>query len=187
MKKLRENPVLLVSSIISLIIGIWLLTTDSSRVLGSIYFLIGGGLILTGISKILMNNYSNESSYVYDGIVNIVIGVAIMFVHDLIISVILGVLFVIFPIIRIYKSVDKKERFKQELPLLIIGLVIALSGDLIGNIFVKALGVLLILLAVYLFICIFTDKIRIIKITRGKETKVKNNKDNVIDVEYEEW
>ena len=186
MKKLRENPVLLISSIVCLIVGMWLLTTDPNRVLNSIYFLIGGGLIVTGISKILMNKYSAENSYVYDGLVNIVIGVLLMFVHDLFISIILGILFVIFPLIRIYKSNDKKSTFRQELPLLLIGLVIALSGDLIGGIFVKIIGVVLLILAIYLFVGIFTGKIKFIKINNVHKSTSRKSRDNVIDVDYEE-
>ena len=186
MRKLRENPVLLVSSIVCLIIGLWLLTTDPNRILNSVYFLIGGGLIITGISKILMNSNSSEKSYLYDGTVNIVIGILIMFVHDFVISIILGILFIVFPVIRIYKSADRKESFKQELPLLLIGLVIALSGDLIGGIFVKLLGAVLIILAIYLFVGIFTDKIKFIKIKYGSKMKRKGSRDNVIDVDYEE-
>ena len=183
MRKLRENPVLLVSSIVCLIIGLWLLTTDPNRILNSVYFLIGGGLIITGISKILMNSNSSEKSYLYDGTVNIVIGILIMFVHDFVISIILGILFIAVPVIRIYKSADKKESFKQELPLLLIGLVIALSGDLIANIFIKGLGILFILFAIYLFVCIFSERIRFYY-TYIKTEKIK--KDNVIDVDYEE-
>ena len=185
MIRLKQNPILLISSIVSLVLGLWLLTTDYNEILGMIYFLIGGGLILTGISKLYLKNKSNEGSYLYDGAINIIVGVMIMFVHDLITTIILGVIFVLFPIIRICKSTSKKETFKRELPLLIIGLVIALSGDLIGNIFVKILGVLFILLAIYLFINIFTDKISFYKTRKIKKDKVVDS-NNVIDVEYEE-
>ena len=183
MIRLKQNPILLISSIVSLVLGLWLLTTDYKDVLGMIYFLIGGGLILTGISKLYLKRNTNESSYLYDGAINIIVGVMIMFVHDLVTTIILGILFVVFPVIRIYKSTNRKETFKRELPLLIIGLVISLSGDLLGNIFVKILGILFIILAIYLFINIFTDKI---SFTKTKKRKDNVNRDNVIDVEYEE-
>ena len=120
-------------------------------------------------------------------IIIFIIGILIMFVHNWIVTIILGLAFVVFPLYRISKSIDKKERFKQELPLLIIGLVITLSGDLIANIFIKALGVLLVLLAIYLFINIFTDKIAIYRFKRVNTTQKRDQRsDNVIDVEYEE-
>ena len=112
MIRLRQNPILLISSIVSLMVGLWLLTTDYNEILGIIYFLIGGGLILTGISKLYLKTAQNEGSYLYDGAINIIVGVMIMFVHDLVTTIILGLLFVIFPVIRIYKSSNKKETFK---------------------------------------------------------------------------
>ena len=186
MRRLKENPILLVSSIVSLVIGLWLITADSNRIINSIYFIIGGGLIITGISKIITMKYSNDKSFVYDGLVNIVIGLLIMYVHNWIITIILGLLFIGFPLYRIFKSIDKKEQFKRELPLIIIGLVIALSGDIIANIFIKILGGLFVLLSIYLFINIFTDKIAIYRFKKvGNSTRDKSS-GNVIDVEYVE-
>ena len=184
MNKIKEHPLLLISSIISMTLGMWLITTDYNKIIGLLYFIVGGGLILTGISKILINNKPNDKLYLYDGTVDIIVGILIMFVHDIISTIILGALFIVFPIIRIMKSADKNNAVKKELPLLIIGLVIALSGDLIGNIFVKILGGLFICLAIYLFINIFTDKISINRSTKRVNHPV--DRDNVIDGEYEE-
>ena len=186
MKKLKEHPVLLVSSIVCLIIGLWLLTTNPDYVLKSIYVMVGGCLIMAGISKILSNKDSEEKSFMYDGIINILIGVIIMFVHDFIVTTILGVLFVAFPVFRICKSFAKKEQFKRELPLLLIGLVIVLSGDLIGKLFVKLLGVILIGVAIYLFVGIFAGYIKFINIGSMQKKTQKKIRDNVIDAEYEE-
>lgn len=185
MKKIKLHPYLLISSIITLIIGLWLIFTDYHRIINFIYFIVGGGLIITGISKLLVANY-NQKSYFYDGITNIVIGILIMFVHNLIVTIILGLAFIVFPLIRIYNSNDRKYAFKRELPLLIIGLVIALSGDLIANIFVKILGGLFILLAIYLFLNIFLEKISYIKFYKTTNNKNLHSQDNVIDVEFEE-
>ena len=69
---------------------------------------------------------------------------------------------------------------------MIIGLVIALSGDLIANIFIKLLGILLILLAIYLFINIFTDKIAIFRFKIKKKPSINKHNDNIIDAEYVE-
>ncbi len=185
MNKLKNNPLLLIGSIISLVIGLMLVFTDYQRIINFIYFVVGGGLIITGISKLIIENNTQDKSYMYDGIIDIVIGIFIMFVHDLIVTVILGILFIIFPIVRIIKSDTKKYTFKKELPLLIIGFVIALSGDLIAGIFIKILGVLMILLAIYLFVCIFTQKIRIINVGYHSDSTDNANKD-IIDVECEE-
>lgn len=185
MNKIKNNPFLLVSSVVSLVLGLWLLFTEPTRIINLIYFIVGGGLIVTGISKLLLESRFSDKSYTYDGVVNIAIGILIMFVHDTLITIILGLAFVVFPIIRIVKSVDKNYAFKQELPLLIIGLIIALSGDLIAQIFIKILGVLFILFAIYLFVCIFIEKIRFIKVVNYTQYHTNINRD-VIDVDYEE-
>ena len=185
MDKIKRHPYLLVSTIITLLIGISLILADHNKVINFIYFAIGGGLILTGLYKVLLLDYNKNKTYLYDGAINIVVGILLMFVHNFIVTLILGLVFLIFPIIRIFKSNARKSTFKRELPLLIIGLVIALSGDLLANIFVKILGVLFILLAVYLFVNIFTDKITVIKFSSTR-TKHNPQRDNVIDVDYEE-
>lgn len=188
MDKIKRKPHLLISSIITLVIGIWLLFTDYTRIINFIYFIVGGGLILTGLYKVLLMDYRKNKTYMYDGFIDIVIGILIMFVHNFIVTIFLGLIFVLFPIIRIVKSDEPMHTFKRELPLLIIGLVIALSGDLLAKIFIKFLGALFILLAVYLFVNIFTDKIAIIKFKtiKVKYTKNNPNSDNIIDVDYEE-
>lgn len=186
MNKLRRHPYLLALSIISFIVGLTLIVSDYTRIINLIYFIIGGGLVFTGISKFLMGNEFQDKSYFYDGVSNIIIGVLIMFVHNFVVMMILGMLFVLFPLYRIYKSADKKYAFKRELPLLIIGLVIALSGDLIAEAFVKILGGLFIVLAIYLFVNIFIEKlnINVFGYTYVNEEKMINK--DIIDVEYEE-
>lgn len=181
-EKLRKHPYLLIGSIVCIITGIFLLISDPVRIINMIYFLLGGGLILTGIYKLILSE-NKEKMYMYDGIVDVIVGISFMFFHDLIITIILGLIFIAFPVVRIIKSIDKFKTFKKELPLLIIGLVIALSGGLMGNIFVKILGALFVLLGIYLFINIFTDKINILK---SKNTSKNTRRKDVIDVDYEE-
>ena len=188
MDKIKRNPYLLISSIVTLLIGAWFLCTDYTKIINFIYFIVGGGLILTGLYKVLLMDYRKNKTYVYDGFIDIVIGILIMFVHNFIVTIFLGLIFVLFPVIRIIKSDRPKYTFKRELPLLIIGLVIALSGDLLAKIFIKFLGVLLVLFSVYLFVNIFTEKIAIFKFKtiKIKHFKHNSNNDNIIDVDYEE-
>jgi drug/metabolite transporter superfamily protein YnfA len=183
MERFRKHPYLLIGSIIAVMCGIWLLFTDPSKVIGMIYFLVGGVLILTGIYKLLVSN-NKDKMYIYDGAIDVIVGISFMFFHDLIITIILGLIFVIFPLVRTFRSKDKKATFKREIPLLIIGLVIALSGGLMGTIFVKILGGISILFGIYLFINIYTDKFNVLK--RKKVKKEYHKRDDVIDVEYEE-
>ena len=60
MNKLRNHPYLLLASIIAVTNGIWLLFVNPSKVINMIYFLVGGGLILTGLYKLLISNNSDK-------------------------------------------------------------------------------------------------------------------------------
>ena len=55
MNKIRKHPFLLTASIVSLILGLLLILSDHNEVINFIYFAIGGGLIITGISKIALD------------------------------------------------------------------------------------------------------------------------------------
>lgn len=188
MKKIKEHPILLVSSLFFLLIGIFLIVSNPDYVVNMIYWIVGLPCIISGVIKLI--TYENNEDF-FDGITSIVIGVAFIFFHNFIVTIILGVLFIGFPIYRIIKSYNRKERFLQELPLLIIGLVMMLSGDLLINIFIKVLGVIAILYALYLFIAIFKNyrvfwfngKIRIHK---SKSNSKPNGNDEYINAKYEE-
>ena len=188
MDKIKRHPYLIVATIFSFLIGIWFICTDHNRIINTVYFLVGGGLILTGLYKMLLLDYSKNKTYLYEGILNIIIGMLIMFVHNFIVTLILGLIFAAFPVIRIVKSADFVGALKKEFPLLIIGLVIAFSGDLLANIFIKLIGVLFLFLAIYLLVSIFTEKITVIGFKTKRTTRSKHNRerDNVIDVDYEE-
>ena len=120
---------------------------------------------------------------------NIIIGIMIILFHNFIIMLLLGLTFLVFPILRIIKSKYKKETFKLELPLIILGIIICFSGDLFVNVFVKVLGVLLILFAIYQFISIFKENLRIVKIDNIDNIVYEEQpkkKRNYVDVTYEE-
>ena len=188
MDKIKRHPYLFVATIVSFLIGVWLICSDHNRIINTVYFLVGGGLIFTGLSKMLLLDFSKNKTYLYEGVTNVVVGMLIMFIHNFIVTLILGLIFVAFPVIRIFKSGDFASAIKKEFPLLIIGLVIAFSGDLLANIFVKFIGVLFVLLAIYLLVSIFTEKITVISFKTKRATRSKHNqeRDNVIDVDYEE-
>ena len=183
MKKIKSHPVLLVSSIVNLLIGLWLIISNPTDIINTIHFIIGGILIFSGLTKVMSNN----KSYVYNGLLNIALGIFIILFDHIIITVVLGLLFMVFPILRIASSDRKKEAFKKELPLLIIGLVIAFSGDFFALLLARFFGVLFTLIAVYLFTSIFYNKILIVKSSYKSKTskRRKINDDNVIDIECE--
>lgn len=183
MNKIRNHPYLLTGSLFSLFIGFILLFVNPLSILRFIYFVLGVSLIGTGISKIIIFSKMKHEEFPIEAIINIIIGASIMLFHNLIITIILGALFMVFPIIRIFKAYNKRLAFKKEFPMLLIGLVIAISGNFIFGILIKILGGVFVLLAVYLFLLIFFNKISIF--TEERPTK-RVIRDDVIDATFEE-
>lgn len=174
MQKIKRHPVFLALIIILCGIGISLLFINPNSFIKVIYIFVGIILIAMGLFKIL--NYHNEQSLLIFGALNILEGLLFMFYHNFIVTIIIGLAFVAAPIYEIIKSNNKKETALKALPSFLIALVLIFSGDFFVNIFVKVLGALAIILALYyLFIFIFYV---------DKEKKVIKRGD-VIDVEAE--
>ena len=184
MNKIKQHPFLLFSSIVSLVFGVWFILDSPAKLIGFIYGFVGVVLILIGVSKILLNN----PIYTYDGLLNLLTGVIIIIFHDLIITIILGAIFLVFPLVRLLKSKNKKHQFKMELPYLLFGLVIVLCGNIFAFILVKIIGVLFLALALCFFIAIF--KVKTINFTGFNFYRNDSNNsidfDDFIDVEFEE-
>ena len=187
MRKLQEHPYLLLTSIFSMALGISLMFADANVIINFIYWGLSIILIIGGLAKIIFKQYVyNQISglALADGVVDIIVGILFLFFHNIIVTIILGILFMVLPIVRIFKSRDRKQTLKKESPMLVTGLVIALCGDALGFVVVKIIASIFILLAIYLFINIFTDKIAFWNKKESKP-KMKRN-DSIIDAEYED-
>lgn len=187
MTKIKNHPYLMILSVVSLGLGLWLLfVAEPTDIIYYSYLLVGGGLIISSLYKLLKLSDRLTKLQQIEAIVNAGIGVGIIFISNFIIRIGLGLLFIVFPLYRIIKSSDKKSALKREILYLIIGLVIALSGDLLSQIFIYILGGIFILFSIYLFVSIFVDKIRFKKGIDRMERQQSINRDDYIDVEYEE-
>lgn len=187
MRKLQEHPYLLLASIITMALGISLMFSDANVVINFVYWGLGCILIIGGIAKILFKQYIyNQISglALADGVVDIIVGIVFLCFHNIIVTIILGIIFMILPIVRIVKSRDHKQMLKKESPMLVTGVVIALCGDALGFVVVKIFAGMLILLAVYLFITIFVEKIAFWNKSYPKNKS--NRHGGIIDAEYED-
>lgn len=184
LKKIKEHPYILLTGLIFIALGLFLIFVDSSFILMFIHTSMAFMLILLGISKFMLAKRSKLDTY--SGIVNIAVGTLFLFFYNFIIDIILGSILVIFPIVRIVLSENKKLTFKQELPLFLMGIFIVFSGDLFVNIFFKIIGGLLILLGIYQFISIFFERIQILQVNYGNNSNEPTKRRNVVDVSYEE-
>ena len=184
MKKIKEHPYYLTFSIVSLLIGLWVYFDEPARVMTFVHAFLGCSLLLSGFSKVSNNQNKNIS----DGVLSMVIGGLLLMFNQWIITLVLGVIFIITPLVKIIKSKGDKKVLKYEVPMLVIGLAIALSGDVLTFIFVKALAVAFVLLGLYLFVCIFVEKISFVNVyfPQPQQSQQTPKRKNVINVEYEE-
>ena len=111
LKKIKEHPYILLTGLIFIALGLFLIFVDSSFILMFIHTSMAFMLILLGISKFMLAKRSKLDTY--SGIVNIAIGTLFLFFYNFIIDIILGSILVIFPIVRIVLSENKKLTFKQ--------------------------------------------------------------------------
>lgn len=176
MNKIKNHPYLFSRIIILFLIGILLLFIDSYLVIDFIYFVVGSLLIFNGVVKIIINSQIKNEIVLIEGILNVVIGLFIILFNNFILTIILSLFFLVFPLIRIFRSNDKKTALVKEIPSFIIALVIFVCGDLFIMFFVKALGVVFIAFSIY-YLVLFIKK---------DKQKAYINKNDFIDVNYEE-
>ena len=184
LKKIKEHPYILLTGLMFIGLGLYLFFVNSEFVLSFIYTSVAFLLILIGISKFMVVKRTKMDTY--NGVIDIAIGTLFLFFHNYIVTLILGTLLLVLPIVRIVKSSDKKFQIKQELPLFALGIFICFSGDLFVAIFFKIIGVLLILLGIYQFVSIFFERIQILQVNYGNSSDEPKKRNNVVDVKYEE-
>lgn len=176
MNKIKNHPYLFSRIIILFLIGILFLFIKPHLVINFIYFVIGSLLIFNGLVKILLNSQIKNEIVFIEGVLNLFIGLFIILFNHFILTIILSILFLIFPLIRVFRSNDKKTALVKEIPSFIIALVIFVCGDLFMMLFVKALGVVFIAFSIY-YLVLFIKK---------DEPKVYINNHDYIDANYEE-
>ena len=182
MNKLKKHPYLFLSSIITFCLGLLFVFLDYSKIIDWLYFVVSSFLIIGGLYKLFDQNKVKEN-YI-NGLVNIFIGILLLLFRNFILSIILGCILLVLPIVRIVLSDNKKNTFKQQIPFIILGVLICFSGDIFANVFFKILGVLLMLFAIYQFVSIFIYRLQLIKV--NKETSEPKKRRDIIDVTYEE-
>ena len=140
----------LASSIILMVFGLLIALLSVFSFDGLANFIcvcIGLLIIIVNIFPLIMaiSLVEHDRRYIPDlvlTLISIVVGIVFMVDRkNIIISIVLAFILIILPIIRIIMSDNKKEKFKEELPLLIIGLLLAFNvGDKIFQIALISFG-----------------------------------------------
>ena len=191
---IRIRRISLASSIIMMVFGslITLLSIFSYEGLANfICICIGLLIIIVNIFPlaIAISLVENDKRYIPDLILTIIsIVVGIIFMIDrknIVISIILAIILIILPIIRIALASNKKDKLKEELPLLIIGVVLAFNvGDLIFQIALISFGAIIFIYGLISLFIYLNEEKEINKAITSNKDKSKN--DDYIDAEVKE-
>ena len=172
-KKIKLHPYSFGIGIVSLILGIILLFINSESLMNFIYVAFGliiifnGALILFDFTKI------DLLSKIY-GMLYVGFGILMCFYHHYIVGIIAAISLIIFPIYRIIVVNNHKDQLIKEIPHFILAILIIFAG--FDNIFVKSIGIGLILLSCFLIASVFLYK----------EKLTLREKQEAINASYEE-
>lgn len=192
--KIKIRSVSLASSIIMMVFGVLICLLSIFSFEGLANFIcvcIGLLIIIINIFPfaLAISLVNDDKRYIPDLILTLMsIVVGIIFMIDrknIVISIILAVILIILPIVRIILSNNKKEKIKEELPLLIIGILLAFNiGDLVFQIALISFGALIFIYGVFELIIYFKEENEIKKNISCDVNR--SNKNDYIDAEVKE-
>ncbi len=130
---------ILFAAALGILLGLFLLLVNVSFLLKVIFVVIGLFTVLTNLPGLLLGMTTWQSKegklLVLLSLFAIVIGVMMMFLHNGVLMIVLGIYFIISPLLRVLfpshdggNSQDRMARLRSELPKLILGVVMLLLG-----------------------------------------------------------
>ena len=158
MKKIGFKISNLIIGILAIIVGLFLITADASILATWTFRLVGVIMIIANIGPFI---YAVKIRTYLDLILRIILiifGISFIFFYDATAYVIIGLLFIIMPLIIVMLSNDKKSELVEKLPTIIIGIIILLISPgtlakwfyIVVGILLALYGTLLILTSIYI-------------------------------------
>ena len=161
MKKLKLNKFSFILGTILTCAGILLFLLDIQFINRILIYLFGTLVLVDGVFDIVKYRKSKDKNYIYSGIINVILGIILIFMHHALINVLVMIVFIIFPIVRIVKSKTPALQLEKEIPAFLIALIIltfSLSG--IVEILVKLFaGCLVVFGIIALIASFYTEKV----------------------------
>lgn len=155
MSKFKEHPFMTFFAAVCIVGGLYLIFGNPDFIKNTLSFLIGGFLIISGLSKLLIGSYyingvKYEQKYSII-LLDCILGTIIIFNIDFLVEIISFLYFILFPLSLIISNTNKKEEFMRQLPKIIIGVVVLfIELSYIYRIFLTIVGSCLILLGLVL-------------------------------------
>lgn len=161
----------LINTLFGILFGMLMLFVNVDFMLNVISIAIGIYLIISGVLQLAHDE--QDKIIAATSIITIGLGTLCVIFRNEIISILVGIVLIVVPVIRICIADDWKKQFKKEIVSIIVGVVLIVIGPTNTiEIIVRILGLICILLAIIYFI-------------HQLISFKKNKKNNVLDAEYE--
>ena len=155
---------ILISGLFGVGFGLFLLLIDVSFLMKIVFVLIG---VLTVFNNLPALIFSALDIHTREGIILFILslfatamGVAMIFFHNWVLMVVLGVYFVLIPILRILRAPQRQVLSGSELPKVILGVIMLLLGPAsVMSVLFRIAGIVIIALCVvYMLVAIIFIK-----------------------------
>ncbi len=148
----------LIIGILAIIVGLFLIAADASILATWTFKLVGVIMIITNIGPLI---YAVKIRTYLDLILRIILiifGISFIFFYDSTAYVVIGLLFIIMPLVMVTLAEDKKSELVEKLPTILIGIIILLISPgtlakwfyIVVGILLALYGAILILTSVYI-------------------------------------
>lgn len=149
---LRRNIFTIILMFIAFILGICSILIDPNIIIKIIMYILAIILVIVAISFLIKSRIylgKDKKMLIVQSICLIIISFALFLVPSQIMRIIIGVLFIIYPLIFMFTVNNKFARFKKDLPKYFIGILLILSLDSILKILMIIIGAAFILIGLY--------------------------------------
>ena len=174
------------------LLGLLLLLLPTEFLTKVIFVVLGSVMILSAIPSLVLGmSFSGGRAgklSLISALVSVLMGIVLIFWHNNILMIVLGVYFLLFPLLEIALAKDRMRHFKSVLPKLIIGVVLLVLGpaktldllfDVVGWI---VLG--LTALSILVTVIVFLKYQKKMSQTTGSRIFVDHDGDGTIDAVY---
>lgn len=158
MKRLGFKISNFIIGIIAIVVGLFLIAADASILATWTFRLVGVIMIIANIGPFIYAVKIRNYLDLILRIVLIIFGISFIFFFDSVAYVIVGLLFIIMPLIMVVLAKDKKSELVEKMPTILIGIIILLISPgtlakwfyIVVGILLALYGAILILTSVYI-------------------------------------
>lgn len=158
---LRKNILALILIALSFLFGVCAILVDPNSLIRIVMYILALFLIIVAVNFLIKSKEylgKDKANLIIQSICLIIASIAIIFIPGDVIRIIIGVIFILYPLIYMFTVNNKFKQFKKDLPKYIIGLLLILSLDKLLKLFMIIIGSLLILFGFYLIIMLIINR-----------------------------